>query len=661
MNDERPGAAGTQNTDPADAAPPVSLLPPSGLSTFGGVGALSFPTYMHGYSVRVMLALPKADALAALAKVGFPGTNPKNWAGKVIRTMRGTAWLTGRAPRNPNLPLSKFNKAHGTNLYGVAVQELPNGYALDLSGVRVNDIDKVCQAVMGLAPDAYKVDYYRKAESYVALAPQEAYQLADAMLGVTDGTQGHGRLARKFNLIANHPIPLTVGKRTNVTATLHMYRVSRGATSAFKCEIRLEGKRRDRGTFSQADADKLPQALLDLCRAHGLHPLTKPSRWEPKQADDPFATVPYDQNMQKLPQAAWRGQPVDNSVIANCHTPKGLKLTDSATLRGSYPPGTRIRNDNPDSSLSLKEEGTPTTTPSLYDSPTPTLNQGATTSTKGSTCWTELACELLSLKGSLSEVILDGEQDPKDILEALIQGDPDVAISILHADHDPSWYTARELAEEHPGSDKSKTWAIVVDPSVIGAVQDNAHVYDPETRAFLDGEVEWVDPETGEVLPVGSPSFISLPGPCCRHPNELVSGSWRSETRAVAATLTPVLKEWRDLCEREGINIILISVDCRPDHGKGELQKAHFFRDSRVRSLLGDAGRFYCHQRYLVEPNGAGTTYKVDGLQGCNATVTVVNNTVATLKDEAEGRTGRIVFKANPWGTSGKGSGRQRF
>lgn len=659
METERiPVTTGHQNIDPGTVGHPLSLLPAGDLSTCAGVDA--FPTYMHGYSVRVMLTLPKADVLLALAKVGFPGTNPKNWAGKVIRTMRGTAWLTGRAPRNPNLPLSKFNKAHGTNLYGVAVQELPNGYALDLSGVRINDIDKVCQTVMEMAPDAYKVAYYRKAEAYVVLAPQEAYQLADALLGVTDGTQGHGRLARKFNLIANHPIPLTVAKRTNVTATLHMYRVSRGATSAFKCEIRLEGKRRDRGTFSQADADRLPQALIDLCRTHGLHPLTKPSRWEPKQADDPFASVPYDQNMQKLPQAAWRGQPVDNSIIANCHTPKGLKLTDSATLGGSYPPGTRIRNEDALSSLSLKEEGTPTTTPSLYDSSTPTLNQGATTSPKV-TCWTELAGELLSLKGSLSEVILDGEQDPKDILEALIQGDPDIAISILHAAHDPSWYTARELAEEHPGSDQSKTWDIVVDPSVIGAVQDNAHVYDPETRAFLDGEVEWVDPETGEILPVGSPSFISLPGPCCRHPQELVSGSWRSETRAGAATLTPVLKEWRDLCEREGINIILISVDCRPDHGRGDLQKAHFFRDSRVRSLLGDAGRFYCHQRYLVEPNGAGTTYKADGLPGCNATAFVGNNTVTAIKDEAEGRTGRLVFKPNPWGTSGVGHGRQRF
>lgn len=93
MESEAQARTGCPNTDPADAGPPVSLLPLEGPSTFGGVGALSFPTYMHGYGVRVALLLPKADALAALAKVGFPGTNPKNWAGKVIRTMRGTAWL----------------------------------------------------------------------------------------------------------------------------------------------------------------------------------------------------------------------------------------------------------------------------------------------------------------------------------------------------------------------------------------------------------------------------------------------------------------------------------------------------------------------------------------------------------------------------------------
>lgn len=77
--------------------------------------------------------------------------------------------------------------------------------------------------------------------------------------------------------------------------------------------------------------------------------------------------------------------------------------------------------------------------------------------------------------------------------------------------------------------------------------------------------------------------------------------------------------ELRDLAEKGGLGIVLVTVDFRSPAAFGEMRKTHHFTDARVRSLLGDAARLHAHQRHRLEPGGA----------------------VVTLKDEVEGKTGR--------------------
>ena len=66
------------------------------------------------------------------------------------------------------------------------------------------------------------------------------------------------------------------------------------------------------------------------------------------------------------------------------------------------------------------------------------------------------------------------------------------------------------------------------------------------------------------------------------------------------------------------MSVVLVTTDLRKPTAHGEMRKTHYYTDARVRSLLGDAARHSCHLRYRVEPNA-----------------------IVTLKDEAEGKTGR--------------------
>ena len=95
--------------------------------------------------------------------------------------------------------------------------------------------------------------------------------------------------------------------------------------------------------------------------------------------------------------------------------------------------------------------------------------------------------------------------------------------------------------------------------------------------------------------------------------------------KATAAWLWDLLRGLREeVCERLGGTVIVVTVDARPDHGRGPLLRSHYFRDARVRSSIGDAGRYWAHQRYFVEPGRRGRVRRI-----------------VAWKDEAEGLTGR--------------------
>jgi hypothetical protein len=80
----------------------------------------------------------------------------------------------------------------------------------------------------------------------------------------------------------------------------------------------------------------------------------------------------------------------------------------------------------------------------------------------------------------------------------------------------------------------------------------------------------------------------------------------------------PVIESLRELAEKSRLSVVLLTADMRKPTGFGEMRRSHYYTDARVRSMLGDAARYFAHMRYRVE-----------------------RKAVVTLKDEAEGKTGR--------------------
>lgn len=575
----------------------------------------SVPIYSHGYSLRVELLLPKDETDAALVQLGWPDPEG-DWRkcqvnGATRWIMRGTTFLTQRKPRNKKLPLAKKNKAWTTNLYSLQVEraqaeETPKT-SLDLHGVRRADVDRLLHRVMGLASEQYKVAYYRTAERYVALDPVDAMRLADA-LGATP-ISGRGRSARKRFLLKDHKIPVTVRKRTRRVALLNVYRIGNGATAAYRCEIRLAGKTRHRGHFEEADIEKLDNALLALLSEHDIEVRRKPARWEPR-SDRRYER---DKRLEMLPSKAYRGSRVaaaTKATAAKCHTPivalVGLSAGDTATSVGlpyirqaaSYPEDSEHErteeeenedrgqgeDDRDGSAWQIKRKD-----PCPSPIPNPIL-------------WGALVDDLLHYEGTLSEVSLHPEQSPGPLLQALVEKAPKDSVAIQALCHVSdfgidTWHSVLNMMAGHPVSDDTKTMVIVVDPSVHTAISDATSVWD------------------GERFHAGP---IIHPGWLWERFSQIV--------RATGAWLFDLMGELRQVCEQTGFRIILVTVDARPDHGRGDLRRSHFFRDARVRSIIGDAGRYWCHTRYRVE-------------QGYHGPYRVV-----MVKDEAEGLMGRMVW-----------------
>ncbi|MEZ4475612.1 MAG: hypothetical protein R3F60_33410, partial [bacterium] len=106
--------------------------------------------YPHGYSVRIKIHLDKAAAEEALGRCGWsPSVTEKVWkkytprGGKKRWVLRGSAWLTQRAPSNLGLPMAQANRRWRTRIYSLGVEEDGDGYAVDLQGVRYRDIDRL--------------------------------------------------------------------------------------------------------------------------------------------------------------------------------------------------------------------------------------------------------------------------------------------------------------------------------------------------------------------------------------------------------------------------------------------------------------------------------------------------------------------------------------
>lgn len=588
--------------------------------------------YPHGYSVRIKVHLDKAAAEEALARCGWSLTvTGSAWrkytprGGKKRWVMRGSAWLTQRAPANLRLPMAQANRTWRTRIYSLGIEEDDGGYAVDLQGVRYRDIDRFMGEVLQVPEDKYEMDYYRKAERYLVLSPHDAHHVAEDLGG--QPVAGRGRLSRKRFLLKDHEVPVTVRRRTQVMAKVTVYRIARAATSQFKCEVSLTGKRRDRRQFHEADIEKLDRILLGLVGDLNLTPTYKPARWEPRNFSAPIEQDRFDPQTQKLGQKAWRGGPVTKrlrEVVEKCHTPDAVVLLESHGQAGTYPQDTRIRTYTPTTSSPSASGDTPVGVSNkqrrswtrekgegfevtVWKDTAIMGNGRSQVSTRKPVSWGEagawkaIAEEVGKLPGNLTEVILDGDQDPGPLVKALDKhSGGKVGVSALCGTYDggktgDTWYSVKMAILDHPVVDNIETWVLVVDMTTVQVIIDHITVLMntmyPSWDAYRWGVLPWQ--------------------------------AW-----AVGAWLWDAVNGLRDLCEREDFKVVLVSTDLRPLHGYGKLHRSHFYKDTRVRSWLGDAGRYLAHQRYRVEPGP-------DGWPG----------RVVAIKDEAEGLVGRLLYE----------------
>jgi hypothetical protein len=205
-------------------------------------------------------------------------------------------------------------------------------------------------------------------------------------------------------------------------------------------------------------------------------------------------------------------------------------------------------------------------------------------------------------------VILAPDQDPAPFIEAVIatsganDGVGVGTVAYADGDYSDSWGSVERLAACYPPTAETDIMVVVVDFSVTMAI------------------------ESAMLCSVGDSLTDVVPGP-------LYPPYWKQSwglppwEKALGPLLAPMFSELRDVAERTGLRIVTITTDLRPAHGRGKLLRTHCYRDARVRSHIGDAGRLYAHLRYLVDSD-------VDG-----------RPTMITMaKDEGEGLTGRIIW-----------------
>lgn len=572
--------------------------------------------YQHGYSVR--LELPNVHQVPAFCfEPGWKGRDTRHGTNFVLR---GSAWLTHRKPRGSKTPMARFNREHKTSIYSVGLETSETGIEdqprvfVDLQGTRYSDVSYFVSQVL-LVPE-YRIVHFRVAERYVVLSPVDAYQMAENL--AAQQVDGRGRLSRKSYLIRNHEIPLTVRRSTRVNATLNLYRVKRGATWLFKLEIGLKGRTRDRQHFHQEDIDKLDQILLGLVADHDLHPLAKPARWEPRERRAAVERGRFDPILRGIGQKAHTGYLLDDGLIrlvAKCHTPSAVGLAFSPAATDAYPPPARIRSSQPSPGSPEPESSevrpvftrvrgsTPFEPATYYREP-----EHHSVLHNPSNGYEAIACELSQLPGCLVEVVLNPEDDPVRVIDALAQQNR-ISVSAMCLEdcigQPHTWGSVVKLMDAYPLHEDRE-----VDIHVV--------VIDPSASLEVDNAVSTWDDVALELYP----------GPLCRPPansEQWMPDPMAARAKALGAHLWPMMKEFREVCERTDEKIVVITVDDRPHHAYGPLRSSHRFRDTRFRSHVGDAGRYWSHLRYRIEGDWR-------------------RPTVTVIKDQAEGLTGRVLW-----------------
>ncbi len=630
--------------------------------------------YTHACSLRVGFNLDTPAVLKALERCGW-SSDARTWklskpgGGASRYVLRGSKWLDERAPSNRKLPFVGRNEAWKTRIYSLAVETKGDHVHVDLQVVRHGDIVRFFEGVLALKNTDYKINYYRTIERYVVLPPHEAFKFAE-QLGEAP-VAGKGRKSRLRYLVKDVEVPVTIHKRAKATAQLVVYRVDRGATAAFKVELRLRGQRRDRKEFHQADVEKLDAVLLDLIDKYQLKTIPKPVRWEPRSFGTSLERGAFDPNVQKLPQKAWRGYQIPKRIkriVELCHTPNLVQWVSCARDPDAFPPSTRIRTEVDSSSSScssrssrrrrgrkvewecVEGQGFEVTQYVLKVNSQRTQGSPTTSTTAPRDPWDWIVHDIHQSRVYFHEVILDVEQSPRKLLDALVGGKlGKVGVTGLCAVDAGGfldmYQSAVEKLKTHPFEDDIETLVVVVDVSASLAVA-RAAVGDFEPQFDADGVIVNLDD-------------MFQPGPLMP-PEHVVPGmdALPALFKATGAWLDDLFAQLRQLGEQTGLKVIVVTCDGRPDHGRGSLLRTHFFKDGRVRSSVGDAGRYNSHVRYLVERVVVATRSskgRTETTLDSGQTITqvydarveheVIVGNIIVVKDEAEGQSGRLLYQ----------------
>ncbi|MFO0671416.1 MAG: hypothetical protein U0235_17590 [Polyangiaceae bacterium] len=425
--------------------------------------------YTHACSVRVRFKVALSTVLGALPRCGWSeDPAPSIWKaskpGAALQryVLRGSKWLDERPPSNRKLPLTELNREWRTRLYSLAIERKGDTFHVDLQVVRHGDIRRFMEEVLGLNSADWEIAYYRAVERYTTVSPHVALRLAEGIGALP--TIGRGRQARKRWLVRDYPIPITVRTSAKATATLVVYRIERGATAHYRVEVRLRGKRQDRGQFDAADARRLDDVLLDLVKTFGLTTKPSPGRWEPRTFTTPIERGPFDGCIRRLPQKAWRGTRISEQLkrtVRGCHTPSLVKCVVGSGQGDSFRRPVRIRR-------SISSSGPPPSAMNEWKRVegegfevaryVPEDQEGLPAEEERSLQRDPYASTAEDIARSglyIHEVILDADEDPRRLLEALAAGPlGTVGVAALcavdRAGQADTWLSVIEATNEYP-------------------------------------------------------------------------------------------------------------------------------------------------------------------------------------------------------------------
>lgn len=559
--------------------------------------------YGHGFGVRLRLKVAEEVATESIATLGWSPEGGSRWRRMAHgrQVLRGSAWLAHRAPgsrrkggRRTTSPLTDLNRGRHLRLYSLGVDVRPEGTFLEVQGVRHGDVDRLLHEVLGLGRDNWVVEHYTTAERYIVLEPADALRLAEG-LGL-EPAQGRGAFSRKQFLVKEHEIEVPIRRRARTRATLNCYRITQGGTSLYRLEARLRGRRRDRQQFSQDDIQHLDKLLLDLVDNHGLSPVLKPALWEPRSRGSRVASAPHDELIRHLPLKARRGLAMDRREVRrlrSCHIPWSADAAGSPEETAADPSlGTTLRG--PLSSPRTWTTSTPGTHPMevTWYLPQGTKSEPPRTDPTPPTSPEEAFGRALSRsKGQLVEVILPYDQDPTPFIDEFIRHRAGRKVGVTVKGTETWGGIQRRLLRDHPLDETVNDMVIVVDVTAV-ALHRSAF------KRALD----------------------------------MHQDVQRAEAQTIAANIWEPMRYLRSFVEGGDAVVLLVTVDLRPEAGKGPFRPSNNWTDARVRSLLGDAGRYWCHRRFLVEREMHETKYRLWW----------TTTKVVSLQDETEGVPGRL-------------------